>query len=317
MKFKNFILGEINLETKDNIFTKPIMVPILALLTCALWGSAFPAIKIGFKLFNVQSTGSKILFAGYRFFLSGILTLIIVSILNKKVVTIKAKSIPYITLQGILQTTIQYLFFYIGLSNTTGAKGSIINGSNAFFSLIAAHFLTKGEKITYKKAFGCIVGFLGIVLINLHGIKSIYDFNFLGDGLILLCSISFGVSSVTSKIFSKLENPNTITVYQLLSGGFILIIIGFILGGHIEAFTLKSSLLMLYLALLSAVSFTLWANLLKYNDVSKITIFGFTIPIFGVVMSSVILKENAFSLVTLISLFLVSIGIIIVNKSNN
>lgn len=54
----------------------PIMVCILALFCCALWGSAFPCIKIGYEWMKIKGTGSQILFAGYRFFLSGIMTFV-------------------------------------------------------------------------------------------------------------------------------------------------------------------------------------------------------------------------------------------------
>ncbi len=47
----------------------------LALVCCALWGSAFPCVKIGYEMFQVEGSGSQILFAGYRFFLAGVLTL--------------------------------------------------------------------------------------------------------------------------------------------------------------------------------------------------------------------------------------------------
>ena len=64
----------------------------------------------------------------------------------------KKSSIPFVFGQGVLQTTIQYFFFYLGLANTTGAKGSIITASNAFFAIIIAHFLMKEERFTWKKS---------------------------------------------------------------------------------------------------------------------------------------------------------------------
>jgi len=298
-----------------NIFTQPAAIVLLALLTCCLWGSAFPAIKKGFLLFHIEDTGSQILFAGYRFFLAGIMTLIIISIMEKKFVTIKVSSIPYIFMQGVLQTTIQYVCFYIGLSNTTGAKGSVINGSNAFFSIIAAHFMTKNEKMSLKKVIGCIIGFSGVITVNLNGNGFTDSFSFAGEGLILLCSISYGIGSVTLKMISDKETPNAITAYQLLFGGAVLVIIGLITGGHVSGFTLVSSLLLFYLSLTSTVTFCLWANLLKHNPIGKISIFGFSIPVFGVSMSAAFLGEKAITATNVIALTLVSIGIAIVNKN--
>ena len=288
----------------------------MALLACGLWGSAFSAVKTGFALLHIHTMGSQILFAGYRFFLAGIMTLVMISIMEKRLVTIKASSIPRVFMQGILQTTIQYVCFYIGLSNTTAARGSIINGSNAFFSILAAHFLTKNEKLSLKKVIGCVIGFAGIVIVNLNdggGLSG--SFRFMGEGLILLCSASYGISCVTMKMISDRETPNAITAYQFLLGGGALIAIGLAAGGDVGEFTLASSLLLVYLSLLSTVAFCLWANLLKYNPVGRIAIFGFSIPVFGVFMSAIFLGENVVHMTTIVSLILVSAGIVVVNKS--
>ena len=69
---------------KNNILTNKIVVCIIATICCGLWGSAFPYVKIGYKLFDITDTSSQILFAGLRFTLAGIMTVIIGSVLNKK-----------------------------------------------------------------------------------------------------------------------------------------------------------------------------------------------------------------------------------------
>lgn len=290
---------------------------ILALVCCALWGSAFPCIKIGYEMFRIENTGSQILFAGYRFFLAGVFTFLFASMTEKKLVRIKKSSVPYVFGQGILQTTIQYVCFYIGLAHTTGAKGSVINGSNAFFSIIAAHFLLKSEKMTWRKAVGCLVGFAGVIVINLTPGSLGGGFTLMGEGLVLLCAFSYGVSSVTLKMISDKETPAAITAYQLLFGGAVLIAAGFLTGGSVHGFTVKSTALFIYMALLSTVAFYLWAELLKYNSVGKVAIFGFSIPIFGVTLSAVFLRENVFTIQNLGALILVSIGILIVNMSGS
>ena len=287
---------------------------ILALVCCALWGSAFPCVKIGYELFHIENAGSQILFAGYRFFMAGVFTFLLGCILEKRIIRMKKASIPFVFGQGILQTTIQYVCFYIGLAQTTGAKGSVINASNAFFSIIAAHFLMKSEKLTWKKVVGCLVGFAGIIIINLEPGAWGSGFTFLGEGMVLICAFSYGLSSVTIKMISNREKPVTITAYQLLYGGAVLILIGVVSGGNVHGFNTKSSLLLLYMSLLSTVAFSIWAELLKYNSVGKVAIFGFSIPIFGVALSAVFLGEQVVSVKNLAALICVSIGIIIINR---
>ncbi len=297
----------------QNTFTRTI----LALVCCALWGSAFPCVKIGYELFHIENAGSQILFAGYRFFMAGVFTFLLGCILERRVIKMKKTSIPYVFGQGILQTTIQYVCFYIGLAHTTGAKGSVINASNAFFSIIAAHYLMKSEKLTFRKIVGCLVGFAGIIIINLEPGAWSSGFTFLGEGMVLVCAFSYGFSSVTLKMISDREKPVTITAYQLLFGGAVLILIGAVSGGAVHGFNVKSSLLLLYMSLLSTAAFCIWAELLKYNSVGKVAIFGFSIPVFGVALSAVFLGEQVVSVKNLAALVCVSIGIIIINRKEH
>ena len=285
----------------------------LALVCCALWGSAFPCIKIGYEMLEIHGEGSEILFAGYRFFLAGVLAYLAACAAGRQLVKMKRSSIPYVFGQGILQTTVQYVCFYIGLAYTTGAKGSVINGSNAFFSIIAAHFLLKDEKLTWKKIAGCLIGFAGVVVINLSPGGMGDGFRLAGEGLILVCACAYGISSVTLKMIEDRESPMTITAFQLLMGGTVLILIGLAAGGRIGRITPAGLALLLYMALLSTVSFILWAELLKYNPVGKVAIFGFSIPVFGVVLSAIFLEEQVFRFQNLMALLLVSLGIFLVN----
>ena len=294
---------------------KPAVVCLLALICCALWGSAFPCIKVGYEWFGIEGTGSQILFAGYRFFLAGVLTFIFGCILEKRILTMKRSSIPYILRQGFLQTTVQYFFFYVGLANTTGTKGSIINASNAFVSIVAAHFMLKNEKMTWQKGLGCILGLSGVVVINLAPGAWGTGFSIQGEGMVLICTIAYGISTVVLKMISDMESPMTITSYQILFGSLLLIVIGWALGGHVEGFTVKSTLLLVYMALISTVAFSIWTMLLKYNPVGRVAIYGFTIPVFGVALSAIFLGEEIFSLKNLSALILVSVGILIVNST--
>lgn len=301
------------IRDRESVFSKTWALVLFALIACALWGSAFPGVKTGYELFGIETTGSRILFAGYRFTAAGIITLIIVSVFEGRFVTIKKSSVPYIFAQGMLQTTVQYVLFYIGLANTTGIKGSVIDGSSGFFSIIAAHFILRNEKMSFRKVAGCIIGFAGVVVVNLESGGMTGGFALNGELLVLLSTIAYAVSSVTQKLLSSRETPNAITAYQLIFGGLVLILIGIFTGGHIESPDFRAAALFGYLVLLSTVAFTLWANLLKHNPVGKVAIFGFTIPVFGSIFSAIFLKESFFTLNNILALVLVCIGIVIVN----
>ena len=161
---------------------------------------------------------------------------------------------------------------------------------------------------------GCIVGFAGVVLINLSGSNVDMSFNLTGDGFIFISAIAYALSSVLIKKYSAKSDPVMLSGYQFTAGGLVMILIGFVMGGRIHTASMPVMILLIYMALISAVAYTLWGILLKYNPVSKVSIFGFTNPVFGVILSAIILREgNVFGMKDLIALVLVSIGILIVN----
>ena len=131
-------------EKRTQIMQKTAVVWFGALVCCALWGSAFPCIKIGYQMFEIDAadTAAQILFAGYRFTLAGILTVLIGSVLNKGFLIPKKESLEKIFKLSMLQTVLQYFFFYVGLANTTGVKASIIEGVNVFVAVLVASLLT-------------------------------------------------------------------------------------------------------------------------------------------------------------------------------
>lgn len=300
------------LQEKQNILTKPSVRCILALLSCALWGAAFPSIKIGYEWLSINDVGSQILFAGYRFFLAGMITFVVACIAEKRLIKIEKRSIPHVMGIGLLQTTVQYVCFYIGMSYITGSKGAIINSASTFAAIILAHFIIKGEKLTLQKGLGCIIGFAGVIIVNMGDLGG--EVTFLGEGMVLLCAIAYGVSSTLLKLMSNRGTAMAITAYQLLFGGALLIIIGIAAGGWIAGFDVKSILLLIFMAIISSVGFSIWTALLKHNPVGKVAIFGFSIPVFGVILSAIFLGETIFSVKSLGALLFVSAGIIIVNS---
>ncbi|MBQ7793479.1 MAG: DMT family transporter [Clostridia bacterium] len=301
-------------QTKNKIFTNTLFVAVAALFCCALWGSATPFIKIGYELIlPVKNTASTILFAGIRFTLAGMLTVLIYSVARRKFLFPKKENISKVVTVSCFQTVIQYIFFYIGLANTTGVKGTVASGSNAFFAMLIASLVFRQEKLTFKKVFACIIGFAGIVLVNLNGLD--FNMNLTGDGFVILSTIAYSISSVLIKRYSQYEDPVVISGYQFIIGGIVMIVMGLLMGGRVQFLEMNAVLVLLYLAFLSAAAYSIWGILLKYNPVSRVTIFSFMTPVFGVLLSTLMLTEasNVPPINLVITLILVSTGIFILN----
>lgn len=310
--------GEISLENSSVMLKKNWVICLLAMVCCVLWGSAFPCVKIGYQMFAIEAgdTASQILFAGARFTLAGVLTVVIGSVLSRRLLVPGKGSWHMVGKLCLVQTVIQYLLFYIGLANTTGVKSSIIEASNVFLAILASSLLFHYEKLGKGKVIGCVLGFAGVVLINLNGTGLDTSMSFLGEGCVFLSTVSYAFSSVLIKKYSQKENPVTLSGYQFMAGGLVMALAGVVMGGRLEGFTAASTGLLVYMAMISAVAYSLWGILLKYNPVGKVAVYGFMNPVFGVILSALLLGEQnqAFTFQGLISLILVCIGIYVVNR---
>lgn len=293
------------------------MVILLAMVCCFLWGSAFPCIKIGYKLFGIGSgeAASQILFAGLRFALAGILVILTFSVIEKKFIS-PSDPEKIITL-SLFQTIIQYVPFYIGLAHTTGVKSSIINGMAVFLTILVSCLIFRQEKLTGKKLMGSLLGFAGVVLVNMVGASLDFDISFLGEGFILISTLSSAFSSSFIKKFSKTADVVMLSGYQFFTGGVVMIIIGCAMGGRLHRIAPENILLLTYMAFISAAAYTIWSILLKYNNVSKVSVYKFMNPVFGVVLSFALLHENSqMGWQTMMALILVCAGIYIVNTDD-
>lgn len=289
-------------------------VMILAVLATFLWGSAYPSIKIGYEWFQIagDDLGSKFLFAGFRFLMAGLMVLIVTAWQKPKNCVPAANMAGHLVLLGLLQTTIQYIFFYIGLANTTGAKSAIINSFTAFFPILLAPLFFRNDRLTVKKGLGCLIGLAGIVVINWNG-GSLGGFHLTGEGFAVFAALAQSLASIYSKKLAQRVHVMTITGCQLTIGGLVLVAAGAVVGGNL-VFTSQGVLLLLYMAALSAVAFTVWTYLLSHNPVSTVSIYNLLIPVFGTVLSGIFLRENIFTWAHLVSILLVCTGIVMVNK---
>ena len=282
-----------------------------------LWGSAAPCIKLGYRFFQVDSGDvmSQILFAGIRFTLAGVLTILLGSLLRRRPVVPRRSSAGMVFVLAMMQTVIQYSFFYIGLSHAPAFKGPITSPTSTFFALLIAALLFRQERLTFGKILGCLIGFAGVIAVNLGG-GSVGGFRLDGEGFLLLAAASYGCSSVLIKRYSEREDPVALSGWQFALGGALMTLAALMGGGRLSAASAGAWPLMLYLGFLSAVAYTLWSLLLQRHPVSKIMVFSFLNPVFGVLLSALLLDEGKVLNLPrcLLAVLLVCLGVWIVNR---
>lgn len=297
----------------NRILDKKAGIVFIAVICNLLWGSAYPGIRIGYELSGItDSAAQKMFFAGLRFVLAGLMVLAAAIPVNRKIPRLTKENTGIIMLTGLVYTACQYVFFYIGLSNTSGANGSIVNSSTTFIALIAGRIVYK-ETIGIRKLIGALMGFAGVVTVLVSG--GMGGFSFTGEGFILCAAICFVIGSMISKRANCSSDAMTVTGYNLLIGGIILLALGFLGGGMLNIVDVRVAAVLLYLAFLSAAAFTLWTMLLKRVGIGSISLFNFIIPVSGTVFSAIFMHESIFEWRYALSLILVCAGILTVNST--
>lgn len=315
-------------QESESRLSHPMIASLLAILCTILWGSAYPAIKLGYELFSVDAadTPGKLAFAGIRFAIAGLMVLLFSWIagqvqrrkqkgeMRQSLRSLTGEQWFRIVILALAQTTVHYYFFYVGVSFTTGAKSSIINSSSVFFSALLAHLFYMNDKVSARKGLGILIGFIAVILVNF---EPNIGFSFLlrGEGFVMIAAFLHSGAGLYSKRVSQTIDPVLLTGSQLLFGGVLLLIIGMAMGAPFPTGAIGAYVLLAYMALLSAVAFSVWTSLLKHNKVSSITVFNFIIPVSGTFLSALILKESVLQVQYLVALPAVAVGIYLVNST--
>lgn len=301
-------------DAKISIFQRPAWVVTFALTAAIAWGWAYPLIKLGFGEFGImgEMTASKMLFAGIRFAISGLIVLAIARGKGKSFGVVRPRNWWYLLLFALLNTTFHYAFFYIGLSHSEGARAAILNSMGVFLVVLLACLFFKSDRLTAQKMLGCVVGFAGILILNVGGGQS-GQFTWMGDGMIILNALCSAFASLMTRGLRTRVDVFVGTGYSLSVGGALLIIPGLMLGGTLPRVTAVGLVILGLLIAISTLGFTLYNKLLSCNPVGKVAIFNSLIPVVGAVTSCLCLDEP-FYWKYLWAAVLATAGIYIINR---
>ena len=286
----------------DQFFSIPAAAVLMAVVCNVLWGSAFPFIKLGYRLFAIDSadTASILCFAGVRFMIGAALVWLAGLALNRRPLPMpRGKTLASACGLGLWQTAAQYFFYYSAVALLTGAMGGILNSTQSFMGVILAHFLYgKADRMTPRKALGN------------HGGGSAK-----GMAFMLIASAIFALAGPWNKAVTQHADSFSVCVLNLGVGGLALAVMGFAMGGGLHPESAAGIPVLLFLAFISGAGYVIWALLMKNNPVSRIAVFGLIIPVMNVLLSALLNSEPLFEWNYLAALLLVCIGIYLVNRA--
>lgn len=285
--------------------TKAVLATLIVML---LWGSLFPMVKLGFKAYDVSTTGDILLFAGIRFTVCGVIINLFSLLTKRKFAPAFKNAIPVLS-SGVFSIILHYAFTYLALSMTDGSKTAILKQVGVLFYVCFAPLFFKDDKITLVKIVGVILGFAGIIAIN-SGTGTL-TFG-VGDAFIIAASFCTVFSNIISKKVFREVDPVVSTGVSQLFGGIVLLAVGLFMGGSVNL--THSYHIFVYIIAASTVSYCMWFTVVKSAQLSKLFIIKFAEPVFAAVFGAFILGENIFKMEYLIAFVLISAGIMISNK---
>ena len=302
----------------EAFYKKKINIFFLMFIACFLWGSAIPCVKLGYKYLEIDNKDiySMLMFAGIRYIITGALLLIFELLRgNKKTFYLNRETSLSVFLNSLFQVVGQYLFYYIGIATTAGTITSILTSTTVFMSIFLSAFLFRSEKYNFKKAFSSILAVFSVLILNFStGTK--FSFRLTSEGFILFSAFCSAFAMCMQRKLTHNISPSLLCAHSFFYGGILFFAIAIIKGGRIYIDSRLDVLILLYLSFVSAIAFSIQSTLLKYNDVSSVSIFRTMTPCMGVILSSIILdgeKSVLFRSRTLLSLLLMVCAILILS----
>ena len=300
----------------EKIFRDNRYKSILAMLCALGWSLAYPLIKIGYQEFRIDGIdlGSKILFAGIRSFFAGVLVLVFCGCRKIKMEMQRKQDYLWLLLLAVVNTSLHYMFAYIGLGYNSSARSTILDSMSGFILIMLSTLIFADDNMTKNKLLGCILGIMGIISINLQpGVDFLENITFMGDGMILLNACCGAVGGLITRVVSKKMNMTQATGQSMMIGGAIMLMVGTVIGRKsVWNISGKGILIMTCLVLISAVCFGIYNELLAYHPISKIAIYNALIPVLGVIFASLLLGETL-KWQYFIAVVMVACGIYMVN----
>ncbi|MGM9803289.1 MAG: DMT family transporter [Muribaculaceae bacterium] len=303
-----------NEAVSESLFRRPLWVSVFALTAAVAWGWAYPLIKLGFEQFCItsQMTAGKMLFAGIRFLVSGLIILAIAKARGQRFALRRRSDWWFVLVFSLLNTTLHYAFFYFGLSHSAGSRAAILNSMSVFVVVLLACVFFRSDRLTVRKIVGCVMGAAGIFALNLGGAQS-GQFTMMGDGMIILNALCGAFAGLMTRSLSSRVDIFVGTGYSLALGGGLLVVPALIMGGTLPQVTLWGVVILLLLIGISSIGFALYNKLLSCNPVGKVAIYNSLIPVVGALTSCLCLGEP-FLLKYVLAGALAAAGIYIINK---
>jgi drug/metabolite transporter (DMT)-like permease len=283
---------------------------LLAITSCLLWSTAFAGIKIGLDY------STPLQFGGIRFFIAGLLVFPLAYRYNPRYFRIIRDNLGLILLLALLQTFLQNTMFYTGINLIPAAVAAIVIGSQPLFIALVANFFMPGERMTLYKTGAILLGIAGVALVSFGKDPSSATGHVALAGIVLVLGVNV-VSGFANILVAREKGkvpPLVISSSSMMLGGAALFLVSIPLEGlHFGPRPTVFYLSLTWLSMLSAVAISIWTILLKRPGivVSDLNLWKFLIPLFGALLSWILLPEEHPQALTATGMFVITFALVI------
>ena len=283
------------MHMKKDLFSSRRAAAPLALLAMFFWGSLYPCIKLSYRALSIDAArpADILLFAGVRFLICGAALLLAACACSGgrslRACLPERRSLRPILLIALTGYAAHYTCTYLGVSLIESSKTALLKQTGSLLLICFAFLFRKEDRLTARKLISGLLGFAGILAINLDGLQVHLG---RGEALVLTASLCSAASMLVSKAAYDRLDPLSVTAWAQLFGGATLTAAGLLLGGRMGRVTPEALALFGYLCLASCLGYALWNLLLAHNDLSRLNQIKFAEPLFGALCSAVLLGEN-------------------------
>ena len=282
-----------------------VLLTILALI----WSSAFFNIKIATYSYGpVTIAFLRILF--------GAIPVVALCFYKKIKIEAFSKDWHWFALIGMVNLVIPFFLIAYGVQKVQSNLAAILMASTPLSATILAHFFTKNEKINYRKIFGVLLGFSGIVFLFSDNVL-INENNFLSALIIFFASTFYVIGGLLTLKISNKKNENVTASILIWATIFLIPITAYSEQPWNLNPSMESTISVIYLGIVATgFAWLLRFRILITNGLVFQAQVAYLIPIFGIILGYIFLKEVITPKV-LVAVAAVIIGIYFVKKSNN
>ena len=285
--------------------TDYILLTVLALI----WSSAFFNIKIATYSFGPATIAFLRIFFG---------AIPVIGLCLYKKIKIEAfsKDWRWFALIGMVNLVIPFFLIAYGVQKVQSNLAAILMASTPLSATVLAHFFTSNEKINLTKTFGVLLGFSGIVFLFSDNIL-INENNFFSALIIFFASTFYVIGGLLTLKISNKKNENVTASILIWATLFLIPITVFTEQPWNLNPSMESIISVIYLGVVATgLAWLLRFRILINNGLVFQAQVAYLIPIFGIILSYIFLKEIITPKV-LVAVVAIIIGIYFVKKSNS